>query len=118
MTDVVVLVMVSCLAPVSSADNYPSAEELVAKARAPVKREYVIFNTGPRVMAKSIVITNTPQEGTADAPETSNVVSAKASGERKSKRQLKRERQEVRSIILSCERSSCVLEISSLQIRV
>ncbi|KAG0504495.1 hypothetical protein M758_4G192300 [Ceratodon purpureus] len=84
-------------APVSSEENYPSVEELVAKARAPVKREYVIFNTGPRVMAKSIVIANTPQGGAGNAAETSNVVAAKTSSERKSKRQLKRERQEARS---------------------
>jgi hypothetical protein len=68
----------------------------------------VIFNTGPRVMAKLIVIANTPQEGAASAAEASNVVAAKASGERKSKRQLKRERQEVRSFILSCERLSFI----------
>lgn len=74
-----------CPAPVPCEENYPSTEELIAKARAPVKREYVIFNTGPRVMAKS-------------------VVGAKASDDKKSKRQLRRERQEVRRIFtLLCE---------------
>lgn len=83
---------------VSSVENYPSAEELIAKARAPVKREYVIFNTGPRIMAKSIVITTTPQEGaTATAAETGKIVAARPTVDKKSKRQLKRERQEARS---------------------
>lgn len=118
MTDLIWCGCCSCLAPVSSEANYPSTEELIAKARAPVKREYVIFNTGPRVMAKSIVITNTVQEGAASTAEASNVVAAKASGEKKSKRQLKRERKEVRSIILLCECLTCALEIASLQVRV
>jgi hypothetical protein len=98
-------------APVASEDNYPSAEELIAKARAPVKREYVIMNTGPRVMAKSIVITTTPQEGATKA-ETGNVVTAKVSADGKSKRQLKRERHEVRNLtLLSCEQWKCFVRI-------
>lgn len=97
---------VYCAAPVAREENYPSAEELIAKARAPVKREYVIFNTGPRVMAKSIVITSTaPKDGAA--AEAGNVVSAKTSVDGKSKRQLKRERQEVCTIILRLRGLHC-----------
>lgn len=78
---------------------YPSVEELIAKSRAPVKREYVRFNVAPRVMVKSIVMAekaaNTPDEGTATAEEGGSAVVAKASVDRKSKRQLKRERKQV-----------------------
>lgn len=82
-----------------SKENYPSAEELIAKSRAPVKREYVVLNIAPRVMAKSIVITkeavtNSPEEGTANAVEASKPFTAKASVDKKSRRQRKRERKE------------------------
>lgn len=60
--------------------NYPSAEELIAKARAPVKREYI--RSAP---VRSV---NAKDEG------DNNGTVAKVSVEKKSKRQLKRERKE------------------------
>lgn len=60
--------------------NYPSAEELIAKARAPVKREYIRPAPVRAVNAK-------------DESDNNGTV-AKVSVEKKSKRQLKRERKE------------------------
>lgn len=76
------------------------------KARAPVKREYVILNCGPRQMATSVVMTDKiiPSDTVAEEEENKNgdvaqvptirTVEAVAV-DKKSKRQMKRERMEV-----------------------
>lgn len=81
-------------------------EELIAKARAPVKREYVILNCGPRQMATSVVMTDkiipsdvvaeVEENKNGDVPQVPTIRTVETVAvDKKSKRQMKRERKEV-----------------------
>ncbi|CAM6022044.1 unnamed protein product [Sphagnum balticum] len=85
-----------------SNDAYPSVEELIAKARAPVKREY-LRQSGTRVLANTVVMTEETmaklreEEGDdAEMMPSGNSI-PKISVEKKSKRQQRRDRKEARS---------------------
>ncbi|CAM6047831.1 unnamed protein product [Sphagnum compactum] len=85
-----------------SNDAYPSVEELIARARAPVKREY-LRQSGTRVLANTVVMTEETiaklreEEGDdAEMMPSGNSI-PKTSVEKKSKRQQRRDRKEARS---------------------
>jgi hypothetical protein len=89
-------------AALESNDAYPSVEELIAKARAPVKREY-LRQSGTRVLANTVVMTEETmaklreEEGDdAEMMPSGNSI-PKTSVEKKSKRQQRRDRKEVTS---------------------
>lgn len=79
-------------------DDYPSAAELVAKGRAPVKREFLCA-AGMRVYASAELATSTTyaSNGNGDAKAGSKEIDgSKISSVKKSKRQQKRERQQAK----------------------
>jgi hypothetical protein len=89
-------------AALESNDAYPSVEELIAKARAPVKREY-LRQSGTRVLANTVVMTEETmvklREEDGDDAEMMPLGHSipKTSVEKKSKRQQRRDRKEVTS---------------------
>jgi Trk K+ transport system NAD-binding subunit len=88
-------------AALESNDGYPSVEELIAKARAPVKREY-LRQSGTRVLANTVVMTEETmakllEEGDGAEMMPSGNSIPKTSVEKKSKRQQRRDRKEVTS---------------------
>ncbi|CAK9274552.1 unnamed protein product [Sphagnum jensenii] len=87
---------------VQNVPNNLSIEELIAKARAPVKREY-LRKSGTRVLANTVVMTEETmaklreEEGDdAEMMPSGNSI-PKTSVEKKSKRQQRRDRKEARS---------------------